>query len=64
MAKTVIVTIAPDGETVVKTTGFVGSECIAETDSLKQALGHVAASQATPEFYEQRKEVTRVEQGR
>ena len=64
MSKTIIVTITPDGEANVETTGFVGRECIEATAGVKTNLGLVTEASPTAEYHRQIKEVDHVKQGR
>lgn len=52
MAKRIIVTIAPDGATTVKTEGFTGRGCKDASRFLEQALGTVNAESLTSEYHQ------------
>ena len=51
MPKIIEVTVAPNGETIVQTTGYLGSDCRVASRFIEQALGLVTAERKTPEFY-------------
>lgn len=51
MSKKIIVRIAKDGATTVKTEGFEGTACKDATKQLEQALGTVTDDQPTQEMY-------------
>lgn len=64
MAREITVTIAPDGNTKIETSGFVGSDCLKETADLEKALG-VKTSDTKTREYNQRATVSEsVRQGR
>ena len=52
MAKTITVTITPDGKTVLAVKGAPGSSCKDLTKSLEAALGHVTDDTNTPEYHQ------------
>lgn len=52
MSKQIIVTIKDDGSTSVKTEGFKGSSCVADSEFIKKALGNLKQVSKTSEFYE------------
>ena len=49
--KTIEITISPNGESRLETTGFTGSECREASDFLERALGRVSSDRLTAEFY-------------
>ena len=49
--KRIIITIAPDGETEVETSGFAGPECLDASKFLEDALGERQSEKLTSEFY-------------
>ncbi len=51
MTKTIEVTVSPTGQTTIQTKGFTGSDCLAASRFLEQALGLASAEQKTDEFY-------------
>jgi GMP synthase-like glutamine amidotransferase len=50
-AKTIEVTVAPDGRTRVETKGFAGTTCQAASHFLLRALGICTGQQRTAEYY-------------
>ena len=50
--KTMEITVSPQGETKVETTGFFGSDCQQASRFLTKALGRKASEQLKPEFHE------------
>lgn len=48
----IIITVKPDGETVIEVKGAKGPRCKELTKSLEQALGKVTESTPTAEWYE------------
>ena len=61
--KTIIVTVAPTGQTKVETRGFVGSECQQASKFLEAALGLRTGEQLTPEYYQQASQQQRLQEG-
>lgn len=51
MPQIIEVTVSPQGETVVQTKGFAGSDCLAASRWLEEALGLATAERRTAEFY-------------
>ena len=49
---TIELIIKPDGQTVLETKGFNGSECREASRFLEQALGRTTAEQLTAEFHQ------------
>lgn len=47
-----VIEIAPDGTTRIKTHGFKGGECDEELKPIEKALGQVKSRERTSEFYE------------
>lgn len=45
------VTVTPQGETKIETTGFAGSECQAATRDFERAMGVVTDETLTNEYY-------------
>jgi hypothetical protein len=45
------ITVSRTGETTVQTKGYAGSDCVAASRFLEEALGTAAAEQRTAEFY-------------
>jgi hypothetical protein len=52
MAKTIKITVRPDGMTTVTTSGFSGEECLAASRPLERALGLDGEAELTEEFYD------------
>lgn len=48
---TITVTVSPDGETSVETTGYAGRACRDASAFIEKALGDVAREKLTAEFY-------------
>jgi hypothetical protein len=59
-----IVTVTfKNGKVEIKTTGFVGADCLAATKQLEADLGlEVESDQKTPEFYQQAQVTAKVKQ--
>lgn len=53
MSRIIEVVISPQGETTVQTKGYSGSDCLAATKFLEEALGVVGSDRKTSEFYGQ-----------
>jgi hypothetical protein len=51
-ARTVEVTIAPDGELDIQAVGFHGADCQKATAFLEAALGKVADRHRKPEYFQ------------
>jgi hypothetical protein len=49
--KTIKITVSPQGETSIKTSGFEGADCREATQSLEAALGRSVQETLTSEFY-------------
>jgi len=60
--KEIIVTIDAQGNTVITTKGFVGTECLKETAEIEKALGAKTSDTRTRESFSTAKEVARVTQ--
>lgn len=50
--KQIIITITPEGDAEIKTTGFKGSACSLATREIERALGKVTKDTKTPDFYQ------------
>ena len=50
--KQIIIDISEDGEVKIETRGFAGKSCVAESQFLKDLLGHETAQQLTPAYYQ------------
>ena len=48
----IIVTVKPNGETIVEGENFKGSGCKSATEFIEKALGKVASDKLKPEYYE------------
>ena len=62
-AKTIEITVSPEGATSIKTSGFTGSSCRDATRELERALGLAGRESPLPEFYGQTKAGQQVQQG-
>jgi hypothetical protein len=51
MIKTIEIIVSPQGETVVTTRGYVGSECREASKFLERTLGVQTKEQLTSEYY-------------
>lgn len=51
--KTIVIDVAPDGQTKVQTKGFTGASCREGSRFIEQALGSRLQEQVTPEFHQQ-----------
>lgn len=50
--KEIVIDISDDGEIRLETRGFKGKACIAETEFLKNLLGHEIHRQLVPAYYQ------------
>ena len=50
--KTIIVTVAPNGQTQIAADGFTGNECRTFTAFLHDGLGQIEQEQLTPAYFE------------
>ena len=60
--KEIEVNIDTQGNTVITTKGFVGTECLKETAEIEKALGAKTNDERTRESFTTAKEVSRVNQ--
>ena len=51
MNKRIEIVVDPKGNSTVETKGFAGSECLAASKFLEQALGQQTSQRKTVEFY-------------
>ena len=51
MARSIEVTVSPQGEVAVQTKGYAGGDCLRASKFLEQALGVAADDLKTAEFY-------------
>lgn len=51
MARIIEVIVSPQGEATIQSKGFAGSDCLAASRFLEQALGVVASERKTHEFF-------------
>ena len=51
MSKQIEIIVSPQGNTIVTTKGFAGSDCQQASKFLEQALGRQTSERLTPEFY-------------
>lgn len=50
MAREIIVTVSPTGDTQIETKGFAGTECLKETADLERKLGAKTLDKPTREM--------------
>ena len=62
-AKTIEITVSPEGATSIKTSGFTGSSCRDATRELARALGVSGRESLLPEFYNQTSTGAQIQQG-
>ena len=60
--KEIIVTIDAQGNTVITTKGFAGTECLKETADIEKALGAKTKDERTRESFADTRQVNRVNQ--
>lgn len=53
MAKQIQMRVSPEGEIVITTSGYKGTECLKATESLEKALGKKTSDQPTAEMKQQ-----------
>jgi hypothetical protein len=51
MARSIDVTVSPEGETTVQTRGYAGADCLQASKFLEQALGVTVQDRHTAEFH-------------
>ena len=51
MNRVIEVIVSPRGETTVQTKGFAGSDCLAASKFIEDALGVSSHERRTPEFF-------------
>lgn len=61
--KTIIVIVAPTGQSQVETRGFAGSECQQASKYLEAALGQRTGEQLTQEYYQPEQQQQRLQEG-
>ena len=52
MARIIEVTVSPTGETTIQTKGYAGSDCLAASKFLEEALGVVCTDRKTAEHFD------------
>ena len=52
MARIIEIIVSPTGEVTVQTKGYAGSDCLAASKFVEQALGVTCNEQKTAEFYQ------------
>jgi len=62
MNRVIEVVVSPRGETTVQTRGFAGSDCLAASKFLEDALGVVTSERKTSEFYAANQSEQRINQ--
>jgi hypothetical protein len=50
--KTIIIVVAPDGQSKVETNGFVGNDCQEASRAIEKALGSRTREQLKAEFHQ------------
>jgi Protein of unknown function (DUF2997) len=61
MARTIEVLISPQGETIIQTHCYAGSDCLEASRWLENALGQVIALEKTAEFFQTEKANLQIE---
>lgn len=56
MAKQIILTISPTGETTVETKGYIGAACKAGSKFVEDALGTKTSEKLTAEYHQTAKQ--------
>ena len=56
------IVVSPKGETIIRTKGYAGSDCLQASKFLEDALGVVAHDHKTAEYYQTEPMQLRVEQ--
>jgi len=51
LSQSILIKVAPDGSTEVRTEGFAGSACKQASLFIERALGAVSSEQLTQDFY-------------
>lgn len=62
-AKTIEITVSPEGAVSIKTAGFNGGSCRDATRELERALGVAGQESLLPEFYAQAQSGEQIRQG-
>ena len=61
--KKIEITVAPDGSTGIKTSGFIGGSCRDATRDLERALGVAGREHLQPEYFNQTSTGEQLRQG-
>ena len=62
-ARTIEITVSPEGAPSIKTSGFSGSSCRDATRDLERALGVVRSEHLLPEYFQRASTAERLRQG-
>ena len=62
-ARTIEITVSPEGATSIKTSGFSGSSCKDATRDLERALGISSRETLLPEYFQQQAGQSQIQQG-
>jgi hypothetical protein len=52
VSQRLVITVAPSGETTLRTEGFTGSACQRASQAMERALGTLRTEQLTQDFYQ------------
>jgi hypothetical protein len=63
ITKTIEITVSPEGNVNIKTSGFTGGSCRDATREIERALGIAGKESLLPEFYGQTSTGQQVQQG-
>jgi hypothetical protein len=63
IARTIEITVSPEGATSIKTSGFAGGACRDATRDLERALGVVGTEHLLPECFQRASTDERLRQG-
>ena len=61
--KTIQITVSPEGDVSIKTTGFTGSSCKDATREIEHALGIAGRESLLPEYFQQAHAGDHIRQG-
>jgi hypothetical protein len=61
--KTIEITFLPNGQSLVETKGFIGTECREASRFLEQAIGQSTHESLKPEFHQTASSSTQLQQG-
>ena len=63
IARTIEITVSPEGATSIKTSGFAGGACRDATRDLERALGVSGRESLLPEYFQQQAGRSQIQQG-